>query len=207
MHKTKIIATIGPASRDPGMLEKLIEAGVNVTRLNFSHGTLEQHAQTIADIRAIAAKLCRHVAILQDLAGPKIRTGAMAPGTVTLEAGQPFTLTNRDVPGSAQEVGLTWPDLPANVRAGDTLLLADGLLELQVDSTSDRDIRCTVVAGGELSSNKGINLPHRSINAPILTEKDRRDLEFGLAHEVDFIALSFVRTAHDVASVKKIVTP
>jgi pyruvate kinase len=206
MHKTKIIATIGPASRDPGMLEKLIEAGVNVTRLNFSHGTLEQHAQTIADIRAVATKLNRHVAILQDLAGPKIRTGAMAAGTVTLTDGQPFTLTNRDVPGDAKEVGLTWPDLPANVRTGDILLLADGLLELEVESTSDRDIRCRVIAGGELSSNKGINLPHRSINAPILTEKDRRDLEFGLAHEVDFIALSFVRTAHDVASVKKIVT-
>jgi pyruvate kinase len=206
MIKTKIICTIGPASRSPEMLEKLVEAGMNVARLNFSHGTLEQHAQTISDIRAVAAKLSRHVAILQDLAGPKIRTGTLAAGTVTLRNGQPFTLTNRDVPGDEHEVGLTYPDLPVNVRTGDILLLADGLLELEVESSSERDIRCRVIAGGPLGSNKGINLPHRSINAPILTEKDKRDLEFGLAHDVDFIALSFVRTAHDVASVKKVIT-
>ena len=206
MNKTKIICTIGPASRSPGIIEKLIEAGMNVARLNFSHGTLEEHAATITDIRAAAARLNRHVAVLQDLAGPKIRTGAMAAGTVTLVNGQPFTLTNRDVPGDVHEVGLTYPELPSNVRAGDTLLLADGLLELEVESTSDRDIRCKVIAGGPLSAHKGINLPQRSINAPILTEKDRRDLEFGLAHDVDFIALSFVRTAHDVASVKKVIT-
>jgi pyruvate kinase len=206
MNKTKIICTIGPASRSPEMLEKLMEAGMNVARLNFSHGTLEEHAKTIKDIRDVSTRLSRHVAILQDLAGPKIRTGAMANGTVTLENGQAFTLTNRDVPGDDHEVGLTYPDLPVNVRAGDALLLADGLLELEVVSTSEHDIRCKVIAGGPLGSNKGINLPGRSINAPILTEKDRRDLEFGLAHEVDFIALSFVRTAHDVASVKKVIT-
>jgi pyruvate kinase len=206
MIKTKIICTIGPASRSPEMLAKLVEAGMNVARLNFSHGTLEQHAQTIRDIRAVAAKLNRHVAVLQDLSGPKIRTGPLAAGTVTLRNGQPFTLTSRDVPGDEHEVGLTYPDLPANVRAGDILLLADGLLELEVESTSERDIRCRVIAGGPLGSNKGINLPNRSINAPILTEKDKRDLEFGLAHGVDFIALSFVRTAHDVVTVKKVIT-
>jgi pyruvate kinase len=205
MNKTKIICTIGPASRSPETLEKLIEAGMNVARLNFSHGTHEEHAATISEIRATATRLHRYVAILQDLAGPKIRTGAMAAGTVTLENGRPFTLTNRDVPGDAHEVGLTYADLPAAVRTGDILLLADGLLELEVESTSDRDIRCRVIAGGPLGSNKGINLPNRSINAPIMTEKDKRDLEFGLAHDVDFIALSFVRTAHDVASVKKII--
>ena len=205
MIKTKIVCTIGPASRSPAILEKLIEAGMNVARLNFSHGTLEQHAETISDIRSIATRLSRHVAVLQDLSGPKIRTGPMAAGTVTLENGQPFTLTSREVPGDAREVGLTYADLPANVHGGDILLLADGLLELEVVSTGDRDIRCRVITGGPLSSNKGINLPNRSINAPILTEKDRRDLEFGLAHEVDFIALSFVRTAHDVASVKRII--
>ncbi|MBK9472098.1 MAG: pyruvate kinase [bacterium] len=205
MNKTKIICTIGPASRSLEMLERLMEAGMNVARLNFSHGTLEEHAQTIRDIRATAARLSRQVAVLQDLAGPKIRTGTMAGGSVNLENGQAFTLTNRDVPGDANEVGLTYHDLPAAVRAGDILLLADGLLELEVVSTSDRDIRCRVIAGGPLGSNKGINLPQRSINAPILTEKDKRDLEFGLAQEVDFIALSFVRTAHDVASVKKVI--
>ncbi len=206
MPKTKIICTIGPASRSLEMLEKLMEAGMNVARLNFSHGSLEEHAKTIKDIRETSARLGRHVAILQDLAGPKIRTGTMEAGNAILENGQTFTLTNRDVPGDDHEVGLTYADLPANVRAGDTLLLADGLLELVVESTTDHDIRCKVVAGGPLGSHKGINLPNRSINAPILTEKDRRDLEFGLAHEVDFIALSFVRTAHDVASVKKVIT-
>ena len=206
MTKTKIICTIGPASRSPEVLEKLVEAGMNVARLNFSHGTLEQHAQTISDIRTLAARLNRHVAILQDLSGPKIRTGAMAAGTVMLQNGQPFTLTNRDVPGDEHEVGLTYADLPANVRTGDILLLADGLLELEVESAGEHDIRCRVIAGGPLGSNKGINLPHRSINAPILTDKDKRDLEFGLAQDVDFIALSFVRTAHDVISVKKVIT-
>jgi pyruvate kinase len=203
--RTKIICTIGPASRSPEMLERLMDAGMNVCRLNFSHGELDEHAKLIADIRATAEKLGRHVAILQDLAGPKIRTAKMGAGTVMLEAGQAFTLTNRDVPGDAKEVGLTYADLPAAVHAGDTLLLADGLLELKVEATSATDVRCTVVVGGELGSNKGINLPQRSINAPILSEKDRRDLEFGLAQGVDYVALSFVRTGHDVTSVKRII--
>ncbi|MBU8870147.1 MAG: pyruvate kinase [Gemmatimonadales bacterium] len=205
MNKTKIICTIGPVSRSPEMLEKLIEAGMNVCRLNFSHGTHEEHAALIRDIRAVASRLSAPVAILQDLAGPKIRTGKMGAGEVALETGQKFTLTNRDVPGDAGEVGLTYPDLPYNVRAGDTILLADGAMELKVDSATDTDVHCTVVNGGSLSSNKGINLPDRSINAPILSEKDRADLRFGLDQGVDLIALSFVRTAHDMDTVKKVI--
>jgi len=205
MKKTKIIATIGPASRDPEILKQLVEAGMNVCRLNFSHGTHAEHATLIKDIRGVSAKLGQPVAILQDLAGPKIRTGKMGAGEVTLKAGQKFVLTNRDVPGDANEVGLTYPDLPHNVRSGDVLLLADGAMELVVDSASSTDVNCTVKVGGALSSNKGINLPNRSINTPILSDKDEADLKFGLAHDVDFIALSFVRTAHDVRSVKKII--
>lgn len=205
MNKTKIICTIGPASRKPEVLEQLVEAGMNVCRLNFSHGTHEEHAALIKDIRATAEKLGVHLAILQDLAGPKIRTGKMGAGCITLKEGDRFTLTNREVPGDQREVGLTYPDLPHNVRSGDTILLADGAMELKVISSSDTDVVCEVINGGELTSNKGINLPDRSINAPILSEKDKRDLEFGLEQGVDFVALSFVRTAHDVRVAKKLI--
>lgn len=205
MKKTRIICTIGPASRKPETIAGLIEAGMNVCRLNFSHGTHKEHAALIKDIRKTAKKLGTHVAILQDLSGPKIRTGKMGAGCIKLVPGKKFVLTNRDVPGDAKEVGLTYPDLPLNVRSGDTILLADGAMELLVKSASDTDVICEVVTGGDLTSNKGINLPDRSINAPILSDKDKADLQFGLEQEVDFIALSFVRTAHDVRTVKKVI--
>ncbi len=204
MNKTKIVCTIGPASRDPKILEKLMESGMNVCRLNFSHGTHKEHAALIKDIREVSKRMGLPIAILQDLAGPKIRTGKLKDKEfVTLESGAAFVLTNRDVPGSDSEVGLTYADLPHNVRTGDSILLADGAMELKVDSTTDTDVKCTVINGGPLGSNKGINLPTRSINAPILSEKDIADLEFGLSQGVDFIALSFVRTAHDVETVKR----
>ncbi len=204
MNKTKIVCTIGPASRDPKILEKLMESGMNVCRLNFSHGTHKEHATLIKDIREVSKRMGLPIAILQDLAGPKIRTAKLRDREfVTLEPGAAFVLTSRDVPGSDGEVGLTYADLPHNVRAGDTILLADGAMELKVDGTTDTDVKCTVVIGGPLGSNKGINLPLRSINAPILSDKDKADLDFGLAQGVDFIALSFVRTAHDVETVKR----
>jgi pyruvate kinase len=205
MIKTKIICTIGPASRDPETLERLMNAGMNVCRLNFSHGTQDEHAVLIRDIREISGRLKKPVAILQDLAGPKIRTGPMAGGSITLVKGVAFRLTNRDVPGDASEVGLTYPDLPRTVQAGDSLLLADGLMELVVESTDATGVNCRVVTGGELGSHKGINLPTRTIDAPILSEKDLSDLNFGLAQDVDFIALSFVRSAEDVEVAKKII--
>jgi len=206
MNKTKIVCTIGPASRDPKVLEKLMEAGMNVCRLNFSHGTHEEHAELIKDIREVSGKLGLPIAILQDLAGPKIRTGKLQDKeSVNLVRGETFILTNREVPGSDEEVGLTYADLPHNVRAGDAILLADGAMELKVVSTTETDVKCTVVTGGPLGSNKGINLPTRSINAPILSAKDKADLEFGLDQGVDFVALSFVRTAHDVTTVKRVI--
>ncbi|MBD3220521.1 pyruvate kinase [bacterium] len=202
--RTKIVATIGPASRDPETLGRLMTAGLDVARLNFSHGRHEDHAAVIEAARELSEKLGVTFALLQDLSGPKIRTGTMAADDVVLSAGQRFTLTNRDVPGDAREVGLTWPDLPRTVHHGDRLLLADGALELVVESSGDTDIVCTVVVGGPLTSNKGINLPERSISAPILTDKDREDLAFGLAQGVDLVAVSFVRSAHDIQTVRRL---
>ncbi len=147
MNKTKIICTIGPASRKPEILKQLVEAGMNVCRLNFSHGTHEEHATLIKDIRATADQLGVHLAILQDLAGPKIRTGKMGAGCITLKVGDRFTLTNRDVPGDQNEVGLTYPELPGTVHPGDTLMLADGLMELTVESADGTDVNCRVVKG------------------------------------------------------------
>ncbi len=205
MNRTKIVCTIGPASRDPELLGRLMQAGMNVARLNFSHGTLEEHAAVIADLRRVAEELGKPVAILQDIAGPKIRTGPIAEGEVVLIEGAKIILTARDVPGDADLVGLTYKELPRSVRAGDHLMLADGLLELAVEQVAADDIHCTVVSGGPLTSHKGINLPGRSINAPILTEKDERDLAFGLEQSVDYVALSFVRTAHDIQTVRNLV--
>ncbi len=198
MRKTKIVCTIGPASDTREILGRMMDAGMNVARLNFSHGTRAEHAAKIALIRQIAADKGLPIAILQDLAGPKIRTGAFACGNITLKAGDEFILTARDVPGSEKEVGLTYRELPQDVQEGDTLLLADGALELRVEKAEGPDIHCRVVLGGKLSSHKGINLPSRSIRAPILTNKDYEDLAFGLAQGVDYVALSFVRSASDI---------
>jgi len=205
MTRTKIVATIGPASRDPETLARLMAAGLDVCRLNFSHGTHAEHGAAIADIRRVAAAGGHTVAILQDLAGPKIRTGPMAGGTATLVSGAEIVLTTRDVPGSSAEVGLTWDGLPRCLRSGDTMLLADGALELEVVTADEQDVRCRVVIGGELGAHKGINLPDRSIDAPVLGEKDRADLRFGLEQGVDWVALSFVRNAQDVAAAKELI--
>ena len=198
MRKTKIVCTIGPASESPEVLGRMMDAGMNVARLNFSHGTHADHAAKIALLRQIADEKGLPIAILQDLAGPKIRTGAFACGSIQLQTGAEFVLTARDVPGDEHEVGLTYPELPQDVQVGDILLLADGALELRVEKVEGPDIHCRVILGGKLSSHKGINLPSRSIRAPILTKKDYDDLAFGLAQGVDFVALSFVRSAADI---------
>ena len=198
MRKTKIVCTIGPTSETREILGRMMDAGMNVARLNFSHGTREEHAAKIVLIRQLAKEKGLPIAILQDLAGPKIRTGAFACGSIVLKPGDEFVLTARDVPGNGKEVGLTYRELPQDVQEGDVLLLADGALELRVEKVVDADIHCRVVLGGRLSSHKGINLPSRSIRAPILTKKDYADLAFGLAQGVDYVALSFVRSAADV---------
>ncbi|HEX4440857.1 MAG TPA: pyruvate kinase [Thermoanaerobaculia bacterium] len=202
MRRTKIVCTIGPASRDPAVLAKLVEAGMDVARLNFSHGTHEEHARVIAALRALGSRARRPVAILQDLAGLKIRIGEIAPGHVRLEPGSAFTLTTRGVPGNATEASVSYPELARSVRPGDRLLLADGEIALQAEETTATDVRCRVIAGGLLSSHKGISLPGRTVEGPSLTDKDREDLAFGVAQGVDYAALSFVRCGDDVRMVR-----
>jgi len=203
MRKTKIVCTIGPVSNSPEILEQLMRAGMNVARLNFSHGTLEDHGKTINKIRRIADELDRPVAILQDLAGPKIRIGEIKDSPITLEPEATFTITNRQVPGDKNEVSVNYHDLPQDVNSGDTLLLSDGALEMEVIETNDQDIKCRVIVGGTLSSRKGITLTTGTINAPIMADKDRSDLAFGIEQGVDYVALSFVRNAKDVLEVRK----
>jgi pyruvate kinase len=205
MPRTKIVCTIGPATASAAMLRELVSAGMNVARLNFSHGTHEEHGSVLATLRELAAELERPVAVLQDLAGPKIRIGTILDGRVELETGQPFLLTTRDVPGDVRQASVTYRDLPQYLRPGDTLSLSDGTPILTVAEVADEDIRCRVTVGGPLSSRKGLSLADRSIPAPILTEKDRVDLAFGVSHGVDFVALSFVRTARDIEEVRNLV--
>ncbi len=204
MRRTKIVATIGPATESEERLEALIRAGVDVIRLNFSHGTHESHAQVIERVRRIAAGLHLPVAILQDLQGPKIRTGALAGGApVLLADGATFTLTTRPVEGTASAVSTTYAGLPQDVRPGDRILLDDGLIELRVEAVQGQDVITRVVHGGLLGEHKGINLPGIATQAPALTEKDREDLAFGLAQGVDYVALSFVRRAEDVLALRQ----
>jgi pyruvate kinase len=198
MPRTKIVCTIGPASRSPEALGRLVDAGMDVARLNFSHGSHREHADVIAALRRIGEKASRPIAILQDLSGIKLRVGDIASGTIRLEPGAAFTLTSRAVAGDAREVSVSSPELLQSVRPGDRLLLSDGELELTVDSANATDARCRVVAGGPLSSHKGISLPARSVEASGLTAKDQDDLVFGVTQGVDYVALSFVRSAADV---------
>jgi pyruvate kinase len=206
-RKTKIVATIGPASSTRPMLEKLVEAGMNVARLNFSHGSYETHVEVIRAIRSISRTLSRPVGILLDLQGPKIRVGQLEGGEpVRLKRNQPFAITNREVVGTAEMVSTTYQQLVNDVRKGDTILLDDGLIRLQVEKCRRHTVACRVVNGGWLKEKKGINLPGVPVSAPSLTEKDRRDVNFGIKNGVDFFALSFVRAADDLRQIKSILT-
>ena len=206
MRRTKIVCTIGPATSSEERLEQLMRAGMNVARLNFSHGTHQVHEQVIERVRAISARLSYPVAILQDLQGPKIRTGALQDGKpITLFDGMQVTITTRDVVGNTQLVSTTYKPLPQDVKIGDRILLNDGLLELRVIGKSETEVECAVVHGGELGEHKGINLPGVAVSAPALTEKDRDDLQFGIAHGVDYVALSFVRSPEDVQDAKQLI--
>lgn len=202
-RKTKIVCTIGPASESPQIIEALIMAGMNVARLNFSHGTHEDHLRKIVGIRQIAERLKQPVAILQDLAGPKIRIGKMREGGVELRRGEEFLLTNRQVMGDEKGASMTYPSLPREVKTGDRILLADGTIELQVLGSDGQDIECRVVVGGILTSHKGINFPTGTILAAAFTEKDHEDLLFGIQKGVDLIGLSYVKEAGDIEAVKR----
>jgi len=200
---SKVVCTIGPATRSPRMIRKLIQAGMDVARLNFSHGTHEEHAQSITMLRDAAMELKKPIAILADLQGPKIRTGALAGGgTVLLRAGQKFVITTAKVLGDSTRVNTTFQPMPREVKRGDRILLSDGLIELRVESTSHTDVICQVANGGLLGEHKGINLPGVKLRVPALTEKDRADLRFALSKGADYIAVSFVRRPEDVALAK-----
>ncbi|HVO58268.1 MAG TPA: pyruvate kinase [Dongiaceae bacterium] len=203
---SKIVCTIGPASREPRILKRLIEAGMDVARMNFSHGRHADHLLCIETLRNTAARLGRTVAILADLQGPKIRTGPLAEGKpVLLRAGQKFTITASKAPGDAQRVSTTFLLLPKEVHRGDRILLSDGLIELRVESVRGPDVNCQVINGGLLGENKGINLPGVKLRVPALTPKDKEDLKFALAHGADYIAVSFVRHPEDVLLAKSLI--
>jgi pyruvate kinase len=203
---SKIVCTIGPASRDPRILQRLLEAGMDVARMNFSHGSHAEHLSCIQLLRATANKLGKTIAILADLQGPKIRTGALAGGIpVTLRTGQKFTITTRKILGDATRVSTIFLPLPREVHRGDRILLSDGLIELRVESVRLKDVNCRVVNGGALGEHKGINLPGVKLRVPALTPKDKADLKFALAHGADYIAVSFVRRPEDVLLAKSLI--
>ncbi len=205
-RRTRIVATVGPASREPAAIEALLRAGVNLFRINFSHGSHADHRLAFERIRSAAAALGEPVAIIGDLCGPKIRVGTFAGGSVELVTGQRVTVTTKDVLGGPGLIPSRYPALARDVKPGDRLLLDDGLLELRVDQPGDEDIACTVMAGGTLKDRKGMNLPGVVISTPALTEKDREDTLFALALDIDYLALSFVRRVADVEDLKRLIT-
>jgi len=204
-RRAKIVCTIGPASRRPQQLRALAEAGMDVARLNFSHGTHAEHAGVIADLRRLEDDLGRPIAILQDLQGPKIRIGPIEGESIRLEPGAAFTITTSPVAGDRQCVSTTYAALPRAVEPGDQILLSDGLLRLRVEEVADGEVRCKVLDGGSLRQRAGINLPGAAVGAEALTGKDRADLAFGLEQGVDFVALSFVRSAADIGVLRQLI--
>lgn len=206
IRRAKIVCTLGPASNTRAMIRRLSIAGMNVVRLNFSHGSHEEHARLIQETRLVSRVLQRPMSIIADLQGPKIRTGRLAGGgPVLLKAGQPFILTTSPAPGDASRVSTNYVHLHEEVKKGDRILIDDGLIEIRVGKVDGRDIHCEVVNGGELKERKGINLPGVRMRIPALTAKDRADLAFALDQAVDYIAVSFVREAADVTAVRKAV--
>ncbi|NLG32736.1 MAG: pyruvate kinase, partial [Syntrophomonadaceae bacterium] len=205
MRKTKIICTIGPASEDKDTLRQMMEMGMNIARLNFSHGTHAEHKKRIETIRTTALENNKIIAIMLDTKGPEIRTGQLENGRIYLESGQTFTLTTRDIVGDETRVSVNYSNLPQEIAKGTEILLADGLIRLQVEQIENTDIICRVLNGGELTSKKGINIPGARIKLPFLSEKDIEDINFGIDNKVDFIAASFVRTAEDVLQIKRLI--
>ena len=202
-RRAKIVCTLGPSSSSPEMIDRMVRAGMDVARLNFSHGTCEEHEKRVIAVRRASGNYEKPVGILADLQGPKIRTGLLEGGRpVRLRFGQRFTITTKNIAGTAEGVSTTFRALPESVHKGDRILLSDGDIALRVQSTHGREVICQVEDGGELGEQKGINLPGIKLKIPSLTPKDRRDLAFALKLDANYIALSFVRTAHDVRAAK-----
>ena len=203
LHKTKIVATVGPASSSNVMLEKMIRAGMNVARLNFSHGDFAKHRQAIENIRAASQTAGRPVAIMADLSGPKIRIGMLSPDRVELKGGDPFTLTTDSIVGDHTRASISFARLPHVVKRGDLLSLNDGYIQLEVAEVRGADVECVVSVGGELRSRKGVNLPGIDLGIRAFTARDRECLEFALQHGVDAVSQSFVENAEDLHIVRE----
>lgn len=206
MRRAKILATLGPASNTQETIESMINAGLNAVRINMSHGTWEEHAETIVRAKSAAKKLDSPLAILVDLSGPKIRTGLLQNAkSVILETNAEFVITSRDIEGNAAEVSTNFKEIPKLVKKGDKILLDDGAIELKVKKVTKTDVATTVINGGVLSERKGINLPNTKLPIPSLTAKDRKDLEWAMTQDVDYIALSFVRQGSDCKEVRDLI--
>ena len=198
LKKTKIVCTIGPASRDADTMREMLEAGMNVARLNFSHGTHEEHRKTIETFRRVRDEQDRPAAILLDTKGPEIRLGDFENGSEILEEGDEFTLTSEECPGTKERVSTTYKALPSQVSLGTSILIDDGRVRLRVASTTEDEVRCIVVNGGKVSNRKGVNIPNQSLDLEYISEADRQDILFGIEMDVDYVAASFVRSGADV---------
>ncbi|MDR2975653.1 MAG: pyruvate kinase [Propionibacteriaceae bacterium] len=204
MRRAKIVVTLGPASSDVERLGELLDAGMDVARLNMSHGDYDSHEQELENLKLASQATGKTASVFIDLQGPKIRLGTFAQGPVTLEAGDTFTITTRDVPGDQKICSTTFDGLPRDVTPGDAILIDDGKIELKATAVSDSDVTCEVVVGGPVSDHKGINLPGVAVSVPAMSDKDEADLRWGLAHDIDMVALSFVRSAEDIRPVKAV---
>lgn len=205
-NRTKIVATMGPATADIAVLETMFNEGLDICRINFSHGDYDAVLSTISNIRELNKKLGRHVGILGDLQGPKLRIGTVKNNSVNLVNGQEISITTKEMEGDESQVYITYPQFPQDVKVGETVLIDDGKLHLKVLSTNGKDtVRCLITVGGVLSSKKGVNLPNTKISLPCLTVKDIRDLEFALEQDFDWIGLSFVRSVTDIVELKDII--
>jgi len=204
MRRTKIICTLGPSTKKGGVLRELMLNGMDTARVNFSHGTREAHLETINEVKSMREELGLPVAILLDTSGPEIRLGDFAGGRAELQSGSRFTLTAREVEGTADEASITYKGLPGDVQKGTIILIDDGLIKMEVEEVTDTDIVCNVLNGGTVSNHKGVNVPNVNISMPYISEKDRLDILFGIDNDVDFIAASFVRSADDVLQIRKI---
>ncbi|MGD1922129.1 MAG: pyruvate kinase [Pleurocapsa sp.] len=207
IHRTKIVATIGPASSSHEMIRKMVQQGMNVARLNFSHGSYEDHAHIVELLRSVSQELETPITILQDLQGPKIRVGMLPKEGIKLNRGDKLVLVpHAENISDSGTVSIDYPSLAGEVKPGEQILLDDGLLELEIVEIDDRKVICEVVEGGILTSRKGVNLPSLNLNLPSLTEKDQKDLEFGISQGVDWVSLSFVRQADDICYLKQCVS-
>ncbi len=205
-NRTKIVATMGPATSDAKTLEAMYNEGLDICRINFSHGDYDAVLSTVKNIRDLNIKLNRHVGILADLQGPKLRIGVIKDNLVQLENGKEISITTKEKEGDSEEIYITYPQFPQDVKAGELVLIDDGKIHLKVIETNGKDrVRCTILSGGPLSSKKGVNLPNTKISLPCLTPKDLRDLDFALEHDFDWIGLSFVRSVTDIVELKEII--